>query len=194
MSSAKTRTEAAGAGDTSQPERSTTLGDSVAVRLANRDDAPAITSVINAAFRQAEGFFVAEDRIDLRGVVDLLSSGAFLLSEKDESLLGCVYIELPTDRSSGNCERAYLGLLSVDPERQQSGLGSFLMEAAEDYAKGLGATSMDIKVVSVREELFGFYRRRGYVETGTSPFPDEVETKVPCHFVEMTKPLNKPES
>jgi GNAT superfamily N-acetyltransferase len=80
--------------------------------------------------------------------------------------------------------------LSVDPEQQKSGLGSLLMEVAENYARGLGATAIDILVVSLREDLFGFYRRRGYVETGTSPFPEEIETKQPCHFVEMTKPLD----
>jgi len=48
---------------------------------------------------------------------------------------------------------------------------------------------MDIQVVNLREDLFGFYRSRGYVETGTHPFPTDVKTKLPCHFVEMTKSL-----
>ena len=85
--------------------------------------------------------------------------------------------------------RAYLGLLAVDPAYQQSGLGSVLMNAAEDYCRAQGASFMDIKVVSLREELCGFYRRRGYVKTGTSSFPAEVETKLPCHFIDMSKPL-----
>jgi hypothetical protein len=48
---------------------------------------------------------------------------------------------------------------------------------------------MDIKVVNLREDLPRFYARRGYVETGTSPFPAEIETKLACHFIEMSKPL-----
>jgi hypothetical protein len=66
------------------------------------------------------------------------------------------------------------------------------MDAAEEYCRGLDCRFMDMNVVNLREDLFGFYRRRGYLETGTSPFPAEVKTKLPCHFIEMTKPLTAP--
>jgi len=158
---------------------------SVRVRIAQRDDAEEITTVINSAFRAAEGFFVERDRIDVGEVLSFLSSGKFLLAESEQTLLGCVYVE-PRESQ----DRAYLGLLAVDPGRQQSGLGSMLMDAAEDYCRALGLRFMDIKVVNLREELAGFYSKRGYVETGISPFPAEVETKLPCHFIDMSKPLD----
>ena len=63
------------------------------------------------------------------------------------------------------------------------------MDAAEDYCRGLACRFMDILVVNLRKELAGFYQGRGYVETGTSPFPAHVKTKVPCHFIEMSKAL-----
>lgn len=167
----------------------------VRVRLAKPDDAEMITTVINCAFRPAEDFFVEGDRVDLSSVLNFLNSGKFLLAESEGTLLGCVYVEphhLETNRpSTQSQERAYLGLLSVDPGHQQSGMGTLLMEAAEDYCRELGIGFMDIKVVSLREGLFGFYRKRGYVETGTSPFPAEVETLLPCHFIDMSKPLNE---
>jgi ribosomal protein S18 acetylase RimI-like enzyme len=127
-------------------------------------------------------------------VLNFLSSGKFLLAESKHTLLGCVYVEpghLDSNRSSAQSQvRAYLGLLAVDPGSQQSGLGSMLMEAAEEYCRALGLRFMDIKVVNLREELAGFYRKRGYVKTGTSAFPAEVVTKLPCHFIEMSKPLD----
>lgn len=170
-------------------------GQTVRVRLAQPDDAEMITTVINSAFRIAEEFFVEGDRVDLSSVLNFLNSGKFLLAESEGTLLGCVYVEprhLDSNRPSIQAqERAYLGLLSVDPRHQQSGMGTLLMEAAEDYCRELGLEFMDIKVVSLREELFGFYRKRGYVETGTSPFPAEVETRLPCHFIDMSKPLNE---
>jgi len=49
---------------------------------------------------------------------------------------------------------------------------------------------MDIKVVNLRTDLFGFYQKRGYVVTGTSPFPTDVETKLPVHFIDMSKQLS----
>ena len=152
------------------------------VRLAQESDAEAITAVINAAFRPAEEFFVAGDRIGSEEVQDLLRKGAFLLLEGNERVAGCVYVE-------PQGERSYLGLLSVDPAQQQAGLGSRLMSAGEDYCRERGCRFMDIKVVNLRRELFAFYRKRGYVEIGSSSFPSDVETKQPCHFVEMSRRL-----
>ena len=171
----------------------------VRVRIAQPEDAEKITAVINSAFRGAEFFFVDGDRVDVGAVLNLLSSGKFLLAESEHTLLGCVYVEpshLDGNRSSVESPseshaRAYLGLLAVSPAHQQSGLGSMLMDAAEDYGRALGSGFMDIKVVNLREELVGFYRKRGYVETGTSPFPPEVVTRLPCHFIDMSKPLDQ---
>ena len=166
----------------------------VRVRLAQRADAEKITTVINSAFRGADFFFVDGDRVEVGEVLNLLNSGKFLLAESEHTLLGCVYLEpshLDSNRSSAESQdRAYLGLLAVSPAHQQSGLGSMLMDAAEDYCAALGLRFMDIKVVNLREELVGFYRKRGYVETGTSAFPAEVETKLRCHFIDMSKSLD----
>jgi len=190
------------------------------VRLAKRADAEGIVIVINRAFRSAEGSFVEDDRVDLKGVLKLLDTGTFLLAESDGQLKGVVYVELrpnaQNDESHAHREhavpeaaglssgvvfnshsqssspkslRAYLGLLAVDPARQHSGLGTLLMNAAEEYCRGLGAGFMDIKVVNLREELFGFYHRRGYAQSGTSAFPREIRTTQSCHFIEMSKPL-----
>jgi GNAT superfamily N-acetyltransferase len=95
---------------------------------------------------------------------------------------GCVYVEL-------RGERSYLGLLSVDPMSQQGGLGSRLMSEAEEYCRERGSRGMDILIVSLREDLPSFYKKRGYVENGTSPFPPDVPTKIPCHFINMSKSL-----
>jgi len=154
----------------------------VQIRLAQIPDAPAVMAVINAAFRNAESFLIDRDRIDMETVLSFMEKGKFLVAEDAGSIAGCVYIEL-------RGERSYLGLLSVDPDRQKAGLGSTLMSAAENYCAGAGCRFMDLRIVNVRLELPSFYHRRGYTETGTSPFPLELTTKVPCHFVVMSKPL-----
>jgi predicted N-acetyltransferase YhbS len=152
------------------------------IRIATAADAEQITALINAAFRLAEGFFIDSPRITLDEVNHYLDTGAFLVAPDEHGLSGCVYVE-------PRGERAYLGLLSVDPSRQQSGLGSRLMVAAEDYCRGRGARFMDILIVNLREDLPAFYAHRGYVETGMTPFPADVPTKVPCHFINLSKPL-----
>lgn len=152
------------------------------IRIATSADAASITAVINAAFRIAERFFIDGNRITQSEVEQLLTKGAFLLAEVDEKLNGCVYVEL-------RGERSYLGLLSVDPTSQQSGLGSLLMIEAERYCRERGSHSMDILIVNLREELPAFYQKRGYVDSGTSPFPPDVPTRIPCYFINMSKPL-----
>jgi len=157
----------------------------VQLRLAEDRDAEPIVAIINAAFRRAEGFLIDRDRIDLETVRSLLEKGKFLVADDETNglLAGCVYVEL-------RGERAYLGLLSVDPGRQKSGLGSMLMNAAEHYCAQAGCRFMDLRIVSVRRELPAFYQHRGYVKTGTAPFPPDLKPKIPCHFVEMSKPLS----
>ena len=154
----------------------------IKIRTAGSSDAENITAVINAAFKIAEGFFVDGNRISLEEVHQHMAKGAFLLAETEDGIGACVYLE-------PRGERAYLGLLSVDPARQQGGLGSQLMVAGEEYCRERGARFMDIYIVNLRDELPAFYRKRGYVENGTTPFPEDVPVKIPCHFINMSKPL-----
>jgi GNAT superfamily N-acetyltransferase len=154
----------------------------ISIRLAAPADAEKITSVINAAFHIVEGFFIDGPRIDQAEVERMLGKGAFLLAEADDKLNGCVYVEM-------RGERSYLGLLSVDPACQQGGLGSLLMIEAEKYCRERGSGFMDILIVNLRSDLPAFYQRRGYVENGTTPFPPELTTKIPCHFINMSKRL-----
>lgn len=154
----------------------------IAIRLARPDDAAKITTLINAAFQIAEGFFVDGPRLEQSEVEQKLEQGNFLLAEADGRLNGCVYVEM-------RGERSYLGLLSVDPDCQKGGLGSLLMSEAEEHCRHRGSQFMDILIVSVRTELSPFYQHRGYSQTGTTPFVEDVETKVPVHFINMSKPL-----
>lgn len=153
------------------------------IRLAEGRDVSDIVDVINAAFRKAESFFIDHDRVNLESMQPLLEKGKFLVAENEEKIAGCVYIELRD-------ERAYLGLLSVDPQRQGAGLGSTLMNAAEEFCRTAGCRFMDLRIVNLRRELPEFYRRRGYVQTGVAPLTPGISPKLPCHFIEMSKLLS----
>jgi predicted N-acetyltransferase YhbS len=155
----------------------------LSVRTANSTDVEAIATLINAAFR-VEQFFIDGDRIATQEIRERQRAGDFLVAEKDVVLVGCVYYEL-------RGQRAYIGLLSVHPSRQRSGVGSTLMRAAEDRARQASCAFADLRVVNLRQELPGFYKRLGYLEIGTEQFPPDVPTKLPCHFVIMSKALAK---
>jgi GNAT superfamily N-acetyltransferase len=151
------------------------------IRGAVPEDAEDIARVVNAAF-VVERVALEGDRTDSNHVRVMMDTGKFLVAESGSGLAGCVYIE-----PSG--ERSYLGLLSVDPQHQGGGLGRRLLTAAEDWARSAGSRAMDLRIISPRAELLPFYRRLGYVETSTSPFPPDVQTKVPSHFIHLSKPL-----
>jgi len=171
-------------GVSTTPPRSTE-GDA-SLRAADADDIETIARLINAAFA-VERFFIDGDRINVETVRDLFGKGKFLLAEDApgvRNLAGCVYVEL-------RGERGYLGLLSVEPARQRAGLGRRLAIAAEDYLRAAGCRAVDLSIVNLRPELLPFYRRLGYKETGTAPFPAEKHTKLPCHFITMSKELPK---
>lgn|ERR1700733_6712723 len=151
-------------------------------RIAQNADVDAIARLINAAFIVERVAFDG-DRINTQAVGELLNKGAFLLAEDAAGLVGCVYVEVSGVRS-------YLGLLSVDPERQGMGLGRWLVAAAEDYSRKAGCNAMDLRIISPRaESLLPFYQQLGYTETGTAPFSSDLQPKVPCHYITMAKPL-----
>jgi GNAT superfamily N-acetyltransferase len=153
----------------------------VNVRDATAADADAIADLVNRAFI-VERFFVEGDRTSPAAVSRLLDTGAFLLAEMDRWLVACVYVER-------RGERGYFGMLSVDPSRQGEGLGRLLVAAAEDRCRRQGCHAMEIHVVDVRPELPPIYRRLGYVDVGTEPFPDAERAKLACRFIVMAKPL-----
>ena len=148
------------------------------VRVAEAHEAEEILRLTNAAY-QVENFFIDTDRLDPERLSALLAKGVFLVTD---NMAGCVYVEL-------RGERAYFGPLSVDPARQGSGTGKILIKAAEDYARAHACRYMDLHTVNLREELPAYYRKLGYAETGTAPFPATELTKLPCHLICMSKEL-----
>jgi N-acetylglutamate synthase-like GNAT family acetyltransferase len=150
--------------------------------MAQPPDAEALKGLINAAFQKAEAFFIDRNRVDTETVRSLLEKGKFLVAEDDGTFLACVYLER-------RGERAYLGLLSVDPTLQRGGIGSKMMIAAEEHCVDMACRFVDLRIVNLRTENQAFYSRRGYIETGTEPFPADLNTKLPCHFVNMSKQL-----
>jgi ribosomal protein S18 acetylase RimI-like enzyme len=157
--------------------------DKVQMRTAEIADAENIARLVNIAFRP-ERFFIDGDRTDADQVKALFHKGKFLLVEEADALVGCVYVE-------PRGERGYFGLLSIDPARQRSGLGTHLVKAAEEYCRIAGCLFMDLTVVNLRTKIPGYYRRHGYSENGTLPFPADLNPQphVPCHLVRMSKSL-----
>lgn len=151
-------------------------------RVAHPADAPALAALINLAYR-VEDFFKIGDRTDPAEVREKMTHGDFVvLEDADGTLAGSVYVT--ADEGVG-----YFGMLSIDPPRQGQGLGKRLIHEAEDHCRRAGCHEMELEVVNLRTELPPFYRRFGYVETGTRPFSETERISRPCHFIVMSKAL-----
>lgn len=67
---------------------------------------------------------------------------------------------------------AHFGLFAVDPTRQSSGAGTFLLEAVERQAREWGCAWLGMEVLNVRADIKAWYLRKGFRPTGESiPFP-----------------------
>ena len=158
----------------------------MSIRTARPADAAALASLINAAF-VVEAFFKIGDRTSADEVAAMMEAGGeFLILDAPEpgtgTFTGCVYL-----KSSG--DRAYFGMLSIDPDKQRQGAGRRLVDAVESRARERGCRFMDLHLVDLREELTPYYRRLGYVESGTLPFSEPERASKPCFFIVMTKRL-----
>ena len=154
------------------------------VKIATPADAAALAKLINDAFI-VEAFFKIGDRTSEDEIARLMNEGGEFLVLEGEPFAGCVYLKVTGDR-------AYFGMLSIDPPRQGRGLGRRLIDAVEARARERGCRYMDIHIVNLREELPPYYRRCGYVESGTAPFSDPERASRPCSFIVMTKALTNP--
>ncbi len=152
------------------------------IRVAKPADIEAIVHLVNRAF-VAESPWVEGERINLDGLHELWARGKFLVGEADGLLTACVFIE-------PRGERAHLGLVSVDPPHQGSGLGSQLMAAVEAHCREAGFREMELRFINHRTELERFYRRTGFVPTGLTEAAIAHRVKVPFHFVQMIKVLD----
>jgi len=169
------------------------------VSIAIPQDLPALVSLINSAYRgkaSKKGWTTEADLLQGKYRTDIPSLTA-VMENKDAVLLkyvsengdikGCVYLHKQ--------ERGlYLGMLTVSPLLQGSGIGKQLLKAAEVYAKENKCSSIFMNVISLRHELIAWYERHGYRQTDErNPFPSDQRFGIPTQtleFIIMEKEVN----
>jgi predicted N-acetyltransferase YhbS len=154
----------------------------ISIRTARPSDIDTIVRLVNTAFL-VEQFFIERDRTNPEMVGELMKKGKFLIAEDGPTPVASIYTEL-------RGERGYFGMLSVDPDQQRKGVGRILVAAAEKLFRDAGCHFCDLRIVSARTDLHPYYTSLGYVETGTAPYEATVPTKIPVHFIDMTKRLD----
>jgi len=166
--------------------------------MASQADAEAITALVNSVYRgenakkgwTTEADFLEGIRITPEKVSEIIArdNDVIINAVLNNEVIGCVHLE-----NKGTY--TLLGMLSVDVNHQDNGIGKLLINECERYTKDVyKCGEIKMKVIGRRTELIDYYKRRNYVITGES---EEFgsggetfgETKEKLYFEIMAKKL-----
>lgn len=164
------------------------------IQTVTANDIPAITSLVNSAYQgepgskswTSESDLVAGQRTTEEVVGNLLQQPAITMLKciDEQRIVGCVLLERKENT-------LYLGMLSVAPKLQASGIGKLLIQHGESFAREHLYKTVTITVIDIRDELIEWYKRKGYRPTGNSqPFTNHSSRALASFsFMEMKKEL-----
>lgn len=137
-------------------------------------DVFALNTLINSAYRgesskkgwTTEAYLLEGLRTTKEELTETIRDpkNTILKFTENNQIIGCVLL---IEKE----QQLYLGMLTVSPELQNSGVGKKLLQQAEIHASVLGLPKIVMTVITVRKELIAWYTRNGYVDTGErAPF------------------------
>jgi len=165
------------------------------ITTATIEDVTALERLINSAYRgetsklgwTTEANLLQDKRITIDELSEIINNkeNTILKFIDNNAIIGCVLLA-----NKGN--KLYLGMLTVSPKLQNSGIGKKLLQQAEEHALKLRLPKIVMTVISIREELIAWYNRHGFVDTGIrEPFPlndtDAVISQQPLEFIVLEK-------
>lgn len=165
------------------------------IQPATAQDVPAIIKIVNSAYHgqagskswTSEGHLVSGPRIteeNLHNYIQQPNITILRCADEQDTIVGCVLLEKKPNT-------LYLGMLSVDPQIQASGIGKLLLTQSETFARLHQYKTITITVIDQRHELIDWYKRKGYTPTGNIiPFTNPSSTALAdFSFVELQKDL-----
>lgn len=125
------------------------------IRLAHKDDVPAIVAIEERSFKQ--------DRFSPRSLRHLVTRahGVCFVSEKQGVIQG--YILVLYNQAT---QLARLYSFAVDPKHRGQGIGLALMRAAEEDATKRGCLFMRLEVRATNKTAIRLYEKQGYRQFG----------------------------
>jgi ribosomal protein S18 acetylase RimI-like enzyme len=167
------------------------------ITKATSQDIPSLNILINSAYRgetskkgwTTEAHLLEGKRTTEEELTEIIldSKNTFLKFTENDQIIGSVLL---VEKE----HQLYVGMLTVSPELQNSGIGKKMLAEAENHAKTLGLSTLSMTVVSVRAELVAWYKRHGYMDTGKrEPFPSsDIHINIsdkPLEFIYLEKKI-----
>jgi ribosomal protein S18 acetylase RimI-like enzyme len=159
------------------------------------EDIVSLNTLINSAYRgefskkgwTTEAHLLEGSRTTEVELLDIIQDASHTILKYSDNgkIIGCVLLKVKANE-------LYIGMLTVSPDLQNSGIGKKLLRQAEVFAVEMQLPKIVMTVITVREELIAWYKRNGYVDTGArEPFPvsDVFNpiTKEPLEFMVLEK-------
>lgn len=162
-------------------------------------DVPELVLLMNRAYRGEaarsgwthEADLLEGERTNAGQLTAILQQSETLLlkgTDGNGSIRACVLLQKKPDHT------LYLGMLTVDPQWQNSGIGKQLLQLAEVHARKTGCSAITVTVLTDRTELIAWYRRHGYEPKGSEiPFPNDTSAGIPLKpltFITLQKKVS----
>jgi N-acetylglutamate synthase-like GNAT family acetyltransferase len=156
-----------------------------------------VAQVINDAYGVGEAGLWRDGvlRTTAEQMAERIRAGEVLVATTNGRVVGCASVRRIDETTTE------VGLISTRLDSWGGGVGSKLVQAAEDVGRSRGATTMQLKVLvpltgphSAKERLSDWYRRLGYAIVESLPFeqvasPAASDLATPCEFLLFNKPL-----
>ena len=133
------------------------------------EDIVSLNTLINSAYRgefskkgwTTEAHLLEGSRTTEVELLDIIQDASHTILKYSDNgkIIGCVLLKVKANE-------LYLGMLTVSPDLQNSGIGKKLLRQAEVFAVEMQLPKIVMTVITVREELIAWYKRNGYVDTG----------------------------
>nr|WP_255666071.1 GNAT family N-acetyltransferase [Haladaptatus sp. DYF46] len=133
------------------------------IRNARVEDASALADLYRRSYAENEkiGFPSSVADCDEETVTRWIRDRTVFVAAHDGEFVGAVQMIPHLDR-----ELPEIGRLAVSPEWQERGIGSALLESAEEHVKSDGWGTVRLRTLSDHPFLEDWYRRCGYERTG----------------------------
>lgn len=132
-------------------------------RLATDVDVPALRKLVNAAYQELADMGLnftgtyQDDAITRRRMQDAEVHMLFLETE----LIASINVSIKEiENSSDKC--LFINQLAVRPDQKRRGIGSYLLDLAEDRARRLELSRLRLDTAIPATHLVKWYERRGY--------------------------------
>lgn len=143
---------------------------SLTVRAAEPGDAAGLVELASAVGGEPEGWLLADSQwrsvADERRLIRALRrnpNGAIFVAEADGALVG--RLSVARDSHPASPHVADLGLMVAASHRRR-GIGTALLAAADEWARAVSITKIELHVFPHNEAAIALYERCGYLREG----------------------------